>query len=137
MNISLSCGSQPSLYALLIWQSTPPTASVLTCPAVRANHHLQRDELLEQGHVPMRIMSIRATMDVTGSVVLLNRSPSRASCCYQAAGMVERYHWIILGVNQENRWRYRARRAQRLIDGMLTDRMIRARNQRTARARAK
>ncbi len=137
MNISLSCGSQPSLYALLIWQSTPPTASVLTCPAVRANHHLQRDELLEQGHVPMRIMSIRATMDGTGRVVLLNRSPSCAGCCYQAAGMVECYHWIILGVNQKNRRRPRASRAQRLLGSMVTDRLIRARHQRMAIARVK
>src|SRR5438105_1059181 len=75
--------------------------SVLTCPAARANKHLHRYKLLEQGHVPMRIISIRATMDVTGSEVLLNRSPNRASCCYEAAGMVECYHWIILGVNQK------------------------------------
>src|SRR6266699_2858958 len=94
----------------------------------------------EVKHIPVDTrLSLRSssTHRPWSHLVLLNRSPSRASCCYQAAGMVERYHWIILGVNQENRWRYRARRAQRLLDGMLTDRMIRARNQRTARARAK
>ena len=44
----------------------------LSCLAALANHHLQRDELLDQGHVPLRIMSIRATMDGTGRVVRLN-----------------------------------------------------------------
>ena len=100
------------------------------CPAARANHHLQRYELLEQGHVPMRIMSIRATMDVTGRVVLLNRSPSRAGRCCQSVGMVERYQSIILGVNLENWWRHGTSRAQRLLGGMVTDRLIRARHQR-------
>ncbi len=45
-------------------------------------------------------------MDVTGRVVLLNRSPSSAARCYQAVGMVERDQRIILSVNQENRWRH-------------------------------
>jgi hypothetical protein len=107
---------------------------VLTCPAARANHHLQRYELLEQGHVAMRIMFIRATMDVTGRVVLLNRSPSRAGRCYQSVGMVERYQRIILGVNLENWWRHGTSRAQRLLGGMVTDRLIRARHQRIVTA---
>ena len=76
-------------------------------------------------------------MDVTGSVVLLNLSSSRARCCYEAAGMVVRYHWIIFGVNKKNRWRHRPSRAQRLPDGMVTDRPIRARLQRIAIARVK
>jgi len=42
-------------------------------------------------------------MDGTGRIVLLNRSPGRAGRCGQAAGMVEPYHRIILGVNQEKR----------------------------------
>src|SRR6266851_8306555 len=105
--------------------------------AARANQHLQRDELQDQGHVAMRIMSIRATMDGTGRIVLFNRSPSCAGCRYQAVGMVERYHWIILGVNQQNRWRHGASRAQRLLDAVVTDRLVRARHQRMAIARVK
>src|SRR5260221_13739785 len=85
----------------------------------------------------MRIMSIGATMDGTGRIVLLNRSPGRAGRCYQAAGMVERYHWIILGVNQENRWRHGTSRAQCLLDAMATDRPVRARHQPMVMARVK
>jgi len=44
-------------------------------------------------------------MDGTGRVVCLDRSPGCACRCYQAVGMVERYQRILLGVNQENRWR--------------------------------
>ena len=51
--------------------------------------------------------------------------------------MVERYHWIILGMNQENRWRHAPSRAQRLLDGMVTDRLIRARHQSIAIVRLK
>src|SRR5260370_42468222 len=112
--------------------SGPPVLPTSPCPAARANHHLERYELLDQGHVPMRIMSIRATMDGTGRVVRLNRSPSRAGCYYQAVGMVERYQRIFLGVNQEDRWRHGTSHAQHLLDGMVTDRLIRARHQRIA-----
>lgn len=76
-------------------------------------------------------------MDGTGRVVLLNRSPGCAGCRYQAVGMVERYHWIILGVNQQNRWRHEASRTQRLLDAMVTDRLVRARHQWMAIARVK
>ena len=79
----------------------------------------QRYELQDQSHVALRIMSIGATMDGAGRVVLSNRSPSRAGRRYQAAGMVERYHWIILGVNQENRRRRSASRTHRLLDAMV------------------
>src|SRR5437588_10985503 len=85
----------------------------------------------------MRIMSIVATMDGTGRDVLLNRMPGLAGRCYQAAGMVERYHRIILGVNQENRWRHGASRAQCLLDAMVTDRPVRARHQPMVMARLK
>src|SRR5215470_20177945 len=77
-------------------------------------------------------MSIGATMDGTGRVVCLNRSPGCAGSCDQAVGMLEPYQRIILGVNQQNRWRLCPRRAYHLLGEMVTDRLIRARHQRMA-----
>ena len=76
-------------------------------------------------------------MDSTGRIVLLNRSSGRAGRCDQAAGMVEPYHRIILGVNQENRWRHATSRALCLPEAMVTDRPVRARNQPLVMARVK
>lgn len=93
------------------------------------DQHLQRGKLQDQGHVPMRIMSIGATMGGTGRIVLLNRSLGRAGRCYQSAGMAEPYHGIILGVNQQNRWRYGTSHAQCLLDAMVSNHPVRARHQ--------
>src|SRR5260221_7686545 len=114
-------------------QPKPPSAaSKEQQDAACASHRLQCHELLDQGHVPMWIISIRATMDGTGRVVRLYRSPDRAGRCYQAVGMVERYQRILLGVNQENRGQDGPRGPQHLLDGMVTDRRIRTGHQRRA-----
>ena len=102
-----------------------------------ANQRLQCDELPEQGHVALRIMSIRATMDSTGGEVRLNRAPGGASRCEQAVGMVERDQRILLGVNQEDLGLPYPGYTHHFPGGMDTDRLVWARHQRIAIACAK
>jgi hypothetical protein len=87
----------PFLFRLWFLLSCHPDA-----PAIGQRADFQRDELVHQGHIPLRIMSIGAAVDSAGGEVRLDLAPGRAGRCQQALGMVQRDQRIVLGVDQQD-----------------------------------